>query len=78
MTETNSAGQLANESGIGKPSTTKITKRTPRSAGSIEAGALSLPLKDRISLAKKIAASITAEVQDLEAKAKEAREAAGV
>lgn len=36
--------------------------RTPRSSESIEAGALKLPLEERVNLCKKLAASIKDEV----------------
>jgi len=51
--------------------------RTPRTAESIMAGALSLPLADRVKLAKELQGSIAAEVSDLKAKAQEAEKIAG-
>lgn len=46
--------------------------RTPRNADSILAGAIKLPLADRVALLKALQADIQKEVNDLQAAAEEA------
>lgn len=46
--------------------------RTPRNAESILAGAIKLPLADRVALLKALQADIQKEVNDLQAAAEEA------
>jgi len=46
--------------------------RTPRNAESILAGAIKLPLADRVALLKALEADIQKEVNDLQAAAEEA------
>ena len=50
--------------------------RTPKQPGSILKGALSLSLKDRVDLVKELQSSITAEVETLQAAAKQAAQIA--
>lgn len=51
--------------------------RTPRSYDAIEKGALSLGLAERVELVQRLQESIKAEVDELEAKAKQAASIAG-
>lgn len=53
-------------------------KRTPRSSDSITAGALKLPLADRVQLRNDLNESIKEEVAEKEADAQMAKEIAGV
>lgn len=52
--------------------TTDKKTRTPRTVDSITAGALSLPLFERVELCKKLKESITEEVRNKEESAKAA------
>lgn len=54
------------------------SKRTPRSADAITAGALSLPLQERVDMVKVLQESITEEVRSVVEAANKAKEIAGV
>lgn len=56
---------------------TEKTTRTPRNYESIEKGALSLELKERVNLKNALTCSIDNELADLEAKLKSSKEIAG-
>lgn len=52
--------------------------RTPRTAESITAGALSLPLAERVELCKQLKESIQAEVEQAQKAAESAKQIAGL